>query len=153
MLARLAGRWRARRLSAAQRVYLHDSFIIAPCRKFPLAQTRRMTIIITCALEKARLIFLGSSMAEHPAVNRRVVGSSPTRGAMKFKRFAFASRFFVALLGGIGILLTKACRARGGIRWVLPRWLYVVQTPLWVGYATSPRLLWCRIGLGQYGLF
>ena len=26
-------------------------------------------------------IFLDSSMAEHPAVNRRVVGSSPTRGA------------------------------------------------------------------------
>ena len=26
-------------------------------------------------------IFLDSSMVEHPAVNRRVVGSSPTRGA------------------------------------------------------------------------
>ncbi len=26
--------------------------------------------------------FLGSSMAEHAAVNRRVVGSSPTRGAL-----------------------------------------------------------------------
>ena len=25
-------------------------------------------------------IFLDSSMVEHPAVNRRVVGSSPTRG-------------------------------------------------------------------------
>ncbi len=27
-------------------------------------------------------LFLGSSMAEHSAVNRRVVGSSPTRGAI-----------------------------------------------------------------------
>ena len=27
------------------------------------------------------LLFLDSSMVEHPAVNRRVVGSSPTRGA------------------------------------------------------------------------
>src|SRR5262245_6358928 len=27
-------------------------------------------------------IFLGSSMAEHPAVNRRVAGSSPARGAI-----------------------------------------------------------------------
>ena len=26
------------------------------------------------------LLFLDSSMVEHPAVNRRVVGSSPTRG-------------------------------------------------------------------------
>jgi hypothetical protein len=27
-------------------------------------------------------LFLGSSMVEHPAVNRVVVGSSPTRGAI-----------------------------------------------------------------------
>ena len=27
------------------------------------------------------VIFLGSSTVEHPAVNRRVVGSNPTRGA------------------------------------------------------------------------
>ena len=33
-------------------------------------------------------------MAEHPAVNRRVVGSSPTRGARIFKRPI--GRFFVA---------------------------------------------------------
>ena len=30
---------------------------------------------------KLGIVFLGSSMAEHSAVNRRVVGSSPTRGA------------------------------------------------------------------------
>ena len=33
------------------------------------------------AVLRVRCIFLDSSMAEHSAVNRRVVGSSPTRGA------------------------------------------------------------------------
>ena len=32
------------------------------------------------------LLFLGSSTAEHPAVNRRVVGSNPTRGAIAESR-------------------------------------------------------------------
>ena len=32
------------------------------------------------------LSFLDSSMAEHTAVNRGVVGSSPTRGAKKHER-------------------------------------------------------------------
>ncbi len=31
-------------------------------------------------------IFLGSSMVEHPAVNRRVIGSSPIRGAINCGR-------------------------------------------------------------------
>ena len=31
--------------------------------------------------------FLGSSMAEHPAVNRRVAGSSPARGANSLRKF------------------------------------------------------------------
>ena len=39
---------------------------------------------MTCALQR-RVTFLGSSTAEHPAVNRRVVGSNPTRGAMNSK--------------------------------------------------------------------
>ena len=33
-------------------------------------------------------VFLGSSMAEHPAVNRRVAGSSPARGANYFNDLA-----------------------------------------------------------------
>ena len=49
--------------------------------KFGLAQWEGSGIILTCALK--RTVFLGSSTAEHPAVNRRVVGSNPTRGAMK----------------------------------------------------------------------
>ena len=35
------------------------------------------------------LIFLDSSVVEHSAVNRRVVGSNPTRGAKSFKRGSF----------------------------------------------------------------
>ena len=35
---------------------------------------------------KTMELFLGSSMAEHSAVNRRVVGSSPTRGAILKKK-------------------------------------------------------------------
>ena len=31
------------------------------------------------------MTFLGSSTVEHPAVNRRVVGSNPTRGARQFQ--------------------------------------------------------------------
>ncbi len=41
----------------------------------------------------------GSSMAEHPAVNRRVVGSSPTRGARPQSRDAGAGRKAVHRLG------------------------------------------------------
>ena len=41
-------------------------------------------------LEKGKkLIFLSSSMAEHSAVNRRVVGSSPTWGVFYWARFDF----------------------------------------------------------------
>ncbi len=39
-------------------------------------------IIAWCRTHPRHSSFLGSSMVEHPAVNRRVVGSSPTRGAM-----------------------------------------------------------------------
>ena len=41
--------------------------------------TKRKTMGV--GQETRRLAFLDSSMAEHPAVNRRVVGSRPTRGA------------------------------------------------------------------------
>ena len=34
-------------------------------------------------------IFRDSSTVEHPAVNRRVVGSNPTRGAIEFQRAAY----------------------------------------------------------------
>ena len=43
----------------------------------------------------ARRLFRGSSVVEHPTVNRTVVGSSPTHGANDFKTlddFATASK-------------------------------------------------------------
>jgi hypothetical protein len=40
--------------------------------------------------------FLGSSMAEHAAVNRRVAGSSPARGA-KEKAGYYISGFFLGV--------------------------------------------------------
>jgi hypothetical protein len=47
-----------------------------------LRRPHLMCIISEGVARTARhLSFLGSSMVEHPAVNRRVVGSSPTRGA------------------------------------------------------------------------
>ncbi len=49
----------------------------------------------------------GSSMAEHSAVNRRVVGSSPTRGVLKKKR-SVVNRFFLWEICKIIILLGTA---------------------------------------------
>ena len=50
----------------------------------------RLEKISCCSIiyqaSEMRQTFLGSSMAEHSAVNRRVVGSSPTRGAIKINR-------------------------------------------------------------------
>ena len=43
-----------------------------------------LAIIIYTRSVKTAEIFLGSSMAEHSAVNRRVVGSSPTRGVFSY---------------------------------------------------------------------
>src|SRR5688500_4476821 len=48
--------------------------------------------------------FLGSSMAEHPAVNRRVAGSSPARGATHFD--------FVSVRGPRPVLSGIASRLR-----------------------------------------
>ena len=47
------------------------------------------------------LLILGSSMAEHPAVNRRVAGSSPARGASLRSRFARASARQAAIAPGL----------------------------------------------------
>ena len=40
------------------------------------------------------MIILDSSMVEHSAVNRRVVGSSPTRGVNELSRQVGAAAFF-----------------------------------------------------------
>ncbi len=43
-------------------------------------------------------LFRGSSMVEHPAVNRRVVGSNPTRGAVRLVPSPFQERWDLSLL-------------------------------------------------------
>ena len=52
-----------------------------------------------------RRSLLGSSMAEHSAVNRRVVGSSPTRGAISRHQTGvfFLWRHYGVKEGGFGI--------------------------------------------------
>ena len=41
---------------------------------------------------RCHIIFLDSSAAEHPAVNRRVVGSNPTRGAIFVVRKSYKTK-------------------------------------------------------------
>ena len=42
-------------------------------------------VFTVCGFEGTTFIFLDSSMVEHSAVNRGVVGSSPTRGVFSYK--------------------------------------------------------------------
>ena len=44
------------------------------------------TLRATAREDRSAPTLLDSSTAEHPAVNRRVVGSNPTRGARHFRR-------------------------------------------------------------------
>ena len=53
-----------------------------------------ITIMTSLNTKLVFIIFLDSSMVEHSAVNRVVVGSSPTRGA-KNKWHALAHEFFI----------------------------------------------------------
>ena len=89
--------------------------------KFGLAQWEGSGIILTCALK--RTVFLGSSTAEHPAVNRRVVGSNPTRGAiehqisLRFRGLIFilgSSSRFGSAFGGLALpALARRATQRG----------------------------------------
>ena len=45
---------------------------------------RAVLVRVGVWVENLNIRFLGSSMVEHSAVNRNVVGSSPTRGAKLF---------------------------------------------------------------------
>ena len=91
--------------------------------KFGLAQWEGSGIILTCALK--RTVFLGSSTAEHPAVNRRVVGSNPTRGA-KFSRTTVLVVLFLLqrtspFAGGGRCFRQKRLRAFAGCYGSLPK--------------------------------
>ncbi len=50
-----------------------------------------------CIIDFAKKIFLVSSAVEHPAVNRRVVCSNQTRGAIKKSVISYDYGFFVFL--------------------------------------------------------
>ena len=65
------------------------------CVKRLRKEWRRHSFIVLRSVSEAILIFLDSSMVEHSAVNRRVVGSSPTRGVKKTLQIAIFVRFFV----------------------------------------------------------
>ncbi len=77
----------------ARRLCVREKFRLPA--HFGIAKPKGSGIITTCAIRRNR-IFLGSSTAEHPAVNRRVVGSNPTRGAIgnHFSPFSQGLNFF-----------------------------------------------------------
>ena len=68
-------------------------------------------IIFVCGFEGTCLfIFLDSSMVEHSAVNRRVVGSSPTRGVKRkpaINKLPFLITFLAPWSSGQDIALSR----------------------------------------------
>ena len=54
---------------------------------------------LTGRIGRCHIIFLDSSAAEHPAVNRRVVGSNPTRGAIFVVRKSYKTEKAQDLVG------------------------------------------------------
>ena len=77
-------------------------------------------IYLMCSFERANLsgiidkiIFLDSSMVEHSAVNRVVVGSSPTRGAI---RISGSDHWFLSKLIRRHGQAVKTPPFHGGIR-------------------------------------
>ena len=65
-----------------------DSFSLIPKRRLcekrrysRVVDTRTRVLVISLVVSATAILILSSSMVEHPAVNRRVVGSNPTSGA------------------------------------------------------------------------
>ncbi len=70
-------------------ILLTQDIEIVPSRYTRFAALKRQQILLTQDRLRRRRPVLDSSMVEHAAVNRGVVGSSPTRGAKrKILRFA-----------------------------------------------------------------
>ena len=59
-----------------------EGMSLRSCVKRLRKEWRRHSFIVLRSVSEAILIFLDSSMVEHAAVNRGVVGSSPTRGVV-----------------------------------------------------------------------
>ena len=72
------------------------------------------------------LVFLDSSAAEHPAVNRRVVGSNPTRGVKTSKK---------KLIRPIGQAV-KTSPFHGGNTGSIPVWV-IGSVPTWLNWQSS----------------
>ena len=64
-------------VTIARRIHLFSS----RTQKLSFATPKVLVGQLTGRIGSCRIIFLVSSAVEHPAVNRRVVGSNPTRGA------------------------------------------------------------------------
>ena len=75
-------------VTIARRIHLFSS----RTQKLSFATPKVLVGQLTGRIGSCRIIFLVSSAVEHPAVNRRVVGSNPTRGA---KKTQIKSAFFV----------------------------------------------------------
>ena len=65
-------------VTTARRIHLFSS----RTQKLSFATPKVLVGQLTGRIGSCRIIFLVSSAVEHPAVNRRVVGSNPTRGAI-----------------------------------------------------------------------
>ena len=65
-------------VTIARRIHLFSS----RTQKLSFATPKVLVGQLTGRIGSCRIIFLVSSAVEHPAVNRRVVGSNPTRGAI-----------------------------------------------------------------------
>ena len=65
-------------VAIAQRIHLYSS----RTQKLSSAAPKVLDGQLSGRIGRRHIIFLDSSAAEHPAVNRRVVGSNPTRGAI-----------------------------------------------------------------------
>ena len=85
----LAG-WPAGRIGRCHIIFLDSSAAGQPYRFPPKRQQQGQALAEDTKRKFVSLnfpkIFLDSSAAEHPAVNRRVVGSNPTRGAIYVDR-------------------------------------------------------------------
>ena len=69
-------------VTTARRIHLFSS----RTQKLSFATPKVLVGQLTGRIGSCRIIFLVSSAVEHPAVNRRVVGSNPTRGAIYVDR-------------------------------------------------------------------
>ena len=92
--------------SIAERIYSVNT--LGKLAKLAVDKASRFAIIPPAY--KLCNIFLGSSMAEHATVNRRVAGSNPARGAKEsvgnYRRFFVSSQIF-------GVIKVVTSRAAG----------------------------------------